>query len=399
MMQRCWRGARRWLAALGAHLPVRSRSCPALSASAPYSSEAKSNSGVSLSSVEFSEQGSWGRESSYSREWCSVCNIALCFPFPEEKPKPDPVLKLSSSVLRAESAAEKQEPAMPVAEPTPPHTPPAPAAAPSPPPAPLTAAATIAPAKPSPTADLEEGCEVASPKEEAMPLPSAVPCLDMLDPVPTEEPCGEACQEPGSAAAPADVPVTVSMNTINDLNGVSENVAAAESGAGVAAEDAVPLTDGPQEPGAAPGDLGTALPPSTPHAAAAPSPLPAPAPSPPPPPPAAALTSTAPSPPSPLPPSAPPAQGDVEGEEGTRTAPSEELTDTEKKEETEADGQLEESTEALSLSSSKSPVPGERLAARGVQQSRREGSSGLFCQVFPFVSVPGKSDSASWPLL
>ncbi|XP_015152755.2 eukaryotic translation initiation factor 4 gamma 3 isoform X9 [Gallus gallus] len=278
-------------------------------------------------------------------------------PKQEEKPKPDPVLKLSSSVLRAESAAEKQDPAMPVAEPTPPHTPPAPAAAPSPPPAPLTAAATIAPAKPSPTADLEEGCEVASPKEEAMPLPSAVPCLDMLDPVPTEEPCGEACQEPGSAAAPADVPVTVSMNTINDLNGVSENVAAAESGAGVAAEDAVPLTDGPQEPGAAPGDLGTAPPPSTPHAAAAPSPLPAPAPSPPPPPPAAALTSTAPSPPSPLPPSAPPAQGDVEGEEGTRTAPSEELTDTEKKEETEADGQLEESTEALSLSSSKSPVP------------------------------------------
>uniref|UniRef100_A0A8C9FC57 Eukaryotic translation initiation factor 4 gamma 3 n=1 Tax=Pavo cristatus TaxID=9049 RepID=A0A8C9FC57_PAVCR len=278
----------------------------------------------------------------------SAAGPAAIAPKQEEKPKPDPVLKPSSPVLRAEPAAEKQEP---VAEPTPPHTPPAPTAAPSPPPTPLTAAATTAPAKPSPTADPEERCEVASPKEEVMPLPSAVPCLDTSDPVPAEEPCGETCQEPGSTAAPGDVPVTVSMNTINELNGVSESVAAAESGADV-------------EPGAAPGDLGTAPPPSTPRAAPSPPPAPAPSPPPPPPPPAA-LTITAPSPPPPLPPSAPPAQGDVEGEEGTRTAPSEELTDTEKKDETEADGQLEESAEAPSLSSSKSPVPGKCLAARG----------------------------------
>uniref|UniRef100_A0A8C9FG29 Eukaryotic translation initiation factor 4 gamma 3 n=1 Tax=Pavo cristatus TaxID=9049 RepID=A0A8C9FG29_PAVCR len=283
----------------------------------------------------------------------SAAGPAAIAPKQEEKPKPDPVLKPSSPVLRAEPAAEKQEP---VAEPTPPHTPPAPTAAPSPPPTPLTAAATTAPAKPSPTADPEERCEVASPKEEVMPLPSAVPCLDTSDPVPAEEPCGETCQEPGSTAAPGDVPVTVSMNTINELNGVSESVAAAESGADVAAGDAVPLAADPQEPGAAPGDLGTAPPPSTPRAAPSPPPAPAPSPPPPPPPPAA-LTITAPSPPPPLPPSAPPAQGDVEGEEGTRTAPSEELTDTEKKDETEADGQLEESAEAPSLSSSKSPVP------------------------------------------
>uniref|UniRef100_A0A669QM30 Eukaryotic translation initiation factor 4 gamma 3 n=1 Tax=Phasianus colchicus TaxID=9054 RepID=A0A669QM30_PHACC len=267
----------------------------------------------------------------------------------EEKPKPDPVLKPSSPMLRAEPAAEKQDPAMPVAEPTPPHTPPAPTAAPSPPPAPLTAAATATPAKPSSTTDPEERCEVASPKEEAMPLPS----LDTSDPVPTEEPRGEACQEAGSTAAPGDAPVTVSTNTINELNGVSEGIAATESGADVAAGDAVPLTADPQEPGAAPGDLGSVPPPSTPRAA--PSPPPAPAPSPPPTP--VALSTTAPSPPPPLPPSAPPAQGDVEGEEGTRTAPSEELTDSEKKEEMEADGQPEESMEALSLSSSKSPVP------------------------------------------
>uniref|UniRef100_A0A8C3KSC6 Eukaryotic translation initiation factor 4 gamma 3 n=1 Tax=Chrysolophus pictus TaxID=9089 RepID=A0A8C3KSC6_CHRPC len=213
----------------------------------------------------------------------------------------------------------------------------------------LTAAATATPAKPSSTADPEERCEVASPKEEAMPLPS----LNTSDPVPTEEPRGEACQEAGSAAAPSDVPVTVSTNTINELNGVSESIAAAESGADVAAGDAVPLAADPQDPGAAPGDLGSVPPPSTPRGA--PSPPPAAAPSPPPTP--AALSTTAPSPPPPLPPSAPPAQGDVEGEEGTRTAPSEELTDSEKKEEMEADGQPEESMEALSLSSSKSPVP------------------------------------------
>uniref|UniRef100_A0A8C2TJ14 Eukaryotic translation initiation factor 4 gamma 3 n=1 Tax=Coturnix japonica TaxID=93934 RepID=A0A8C2TJ14_COTJA len=296
---------------------------------------------------------------------------AAIAPKQEEKPKPDPVLKPSSPVLRAEPAAEKQELVMPVAEPTPPHSPPAPTAAQSPPPAPLTAAATTTPAKPSPAANPEERCEVTSPKEEAMPLPSTVPCLDMSDPVPAEEPRGETCQEPGSAAAPGDVLVTVSMSAINELNGVNESVAAAESGADVAAGDVVPLAANPQEPGAAPGDLGTAPLPSTP--CAAPSPPPAPAASPPlPPPPPATLTSAAPSPPLPLPPSAPPAQRDVEGEEGARTAPSEELTDTEKKEETEADGQPEESMEAASLSSNKSPVPSECLATWG--------SLGLFCQ-------------------
>uniref|UniRef100_A0A8C9MM41 Eukaryotic translation initiation factor 4 gamma 3 n=1 Tax=Serinus canaria TaxID=9135 RepID=A0A8C9MM41_SERCA len=53
----------------------------------------------------------------------------------------------------------------------------------------------------------------------------------------------------------------------------------------------------------------------------------------------------------------PAAAGDLEGEESTRTTLSEEVKDTEKKEETEADGQLEESQEALSVNSSKSPVP------------------------------------------
>uniref|UniRef100_A0A8C9MMJ5 Eukaryotic translation initiation factor 4 gamma 3 n=1 Tax=Serinus canaria TaxID=9135 RepID=A0A8C9MMJ5_SERCA len=74
----------------------------------------------------------------------------------------------------------------------------------------------------------------------------------------------------------------------------------------------------------------------------------------------------------------PAAAGDLEGEESTRTTLSEEVKDTEKKEETEADGQLEESQEALSVNSSKSPVPGKhwgvsnKTSALSVLQPKEE---------------------------
>ncbi|KYO24625.1 hypothetical protein Y1Q_0023290 [Alligator mississippiensis] len=51
------------------------------------------------------------------------------------------------------------------------------------------------------------------------------------------------------------------------------------------------------------------------------------------------------------------AVGDLEGEESTRTTISEEVKDTQKKEDTEADGQPEEIAESPSLNSRKSPVP------------------------------------------
>ncbi|XP_016158851.1 PREDICTED: eukaryotic translation initiation factor 4 gamma 3 [Ficedula albicollis] len=90
-------------------------------------------------------------------------------------------------------------------------------------------------------------------------------------------------------------------------------------------------------------------------APAAPPPLTPPAPAPPLP--VAAGTAAAPSPPPLPPPSAlPVVQGDLEGEESTRTTLSEEVKDTEKKEETEADGQLEESREALSVNSTQTAV-------------------------------------------
>ncbi|NXK80232.1 IF4G3 factor, partial [Amazona guildingii] len=264
-------------------------------------------------------------------------------PKQEEKPKPDPVLKPSSPVLRPEPTGEKKDQAGQTTETpsveTPPELPLAPSPTPAAPvavvPAAPTAAVVAVSSKPTFTADSEEKCELASPKEEAMPISNATPCTDTSDPSPAEEADAEVCEEPSSVAS-SDIPVTASTNLINEVNGVSEKVTAAESVVDVAQTEAAPLTVELETPEAPPAEVE-----SVPSVAAA-----------------AAVTTTTPSPP-PLPsPSAlPVVQGDLEGEESTRTTLSEEVKDTEKKEETEADGQLEESTEALSLNSSKSPVP------------------------------------------
>ncbi|KFZ57930.1 Eukaryotic translation initiation factor 4 gamma 3, partial [Antrostomus carolinensis] len=289
-------------------------------------------------------------------------------PKQEEKPKPDPVLKPSSPVLRPEPAGEKKDQAGQMTEATSVETPPELPLAPSPTPAaPVAVVSTAAAAavvavssKSTFTADSEEKCELASPKEEAMPISNAAPCTDPSDPSPAEEADAEVCKEPSSVAS-SDIPVTASTNLINEMNGVSEKVTAAESVVDVAQTEVAPLTVELETPEAPPAEVESV--PSSSALHAAPSPPPTPPPTPPPPSPpisvvaAAAVTTTTPSPP-PLPsPSAlPVVQGDV-GEENTRTTLNEEVKDTEKKEETEADGQLEESTEAQSLNSSKSPVP------------------------------------------
>uniref|UniRef100_A0A8B9BWX0 Eukaryotic translation initiation factor 4 gamma 3 n=1 Tax=Anser brachyrhynchus TaxID=132585 RepID=A0A8B9BWX0_9AVES len=290
-------------------------------------------------------------------------------PKQEEKPKPDPVLKPSSPVLRPEPTVEKKDQAGQTTEAAPVETPPELPLAPSPTPAapiavvPAAAVVTVS-SKPAFTADSEERCELASPKEEAMPISNATPCTDTSDPSPAEEADAEVCKEPSSVAS-SDIPVTASTNLINELNGVSEKVTATESVVDVAQPEVAPLTAELETPEAPPAEVESVPASSAPHTA--PSPPPTPPPTPPPPPPpisvAAAVTTTTPSPP-PLPsPSAlPVVQGDLEGEESTRTTLNEEVKDTETKEETEADGQLEENTEAQSLNSSKSPVPGKRLA-------------------------------------
>ncbi|XP_074970182.1 eukaryotic translation initiation factor 4 gamma 3 isoform X6 [Phalacrocorax aristotelis] len=285
-------------------------------------------------------------------------------PKQEEKPKPDPVLKPSSPVLRPEPTGEKKDQAGQTTEgtsvETPAELPLAPSPTPAAPVAVVSAAAVTVSSKSTFTADSEEKCELASPKEEAMPISNAAPCTDTSDPSPADEADAEVCKEPSSVAS-SDIPVTASTNLINEMNGVSEIVTAAESVVDVAQTEAAPLTVELETPEAPPAEVESV--PSSSALHAAPSPPPTPPPTPPPPSPpvsvaAAAVTTTTPSPP-PLPsPSAlPVVQGDLEGEESTRTTLNEEVKDIEKKEETEADGQLEESTEAQSVNSSKSPVP------------------------------------------
>ncbi|NXB64830.1 IF4G3 factor, partial [Struthidea cinerea] len=284
----------------------------------------------------------------------------------EEKPKPDPVLKPPSPVLRPEPTGEKKDQAgqtteAPTSVETPPELPRAPSPAPATPVAavPAAAAAVTVSSKPPPTADPEDKCELASPKEEAMPTSSATPCTEPAAPPPAEEPGAEVCAEPSSAvASPGDAPATAGPAVGIDSSGAGDS--GAEPGAEVAPAEAAPLTVESEPPEAPPVEV-ESVPssPSAPHTAPSPPPTPPLTPPPPSPPVSvAAVTTTTPSPP-PLPsPSAlPVVQGDLEGEESTRTTLSEEVKDTEKKEETEADGQLEESREALSVNSSKSPVP------------------------------------------
>ncbi|NWZ98695.1 IF4G3 factor, partial [Nesospiza acunhae] len=228
----------------------------------------------------------------------------------EEKPKPDPVLKPPSPVLRPEPAGEKRDQAGQTAEvppsvEAPAEVPRAPSPAPAAPvPAvPAAAAAVPAPSRAPPAAEPEDKCdkcELAFPREEAMPSPSATACPEPAAAPPAAEPGAEACPEPSSAvASPGDIPVALSPAGPP----VTGDTGSAEPAAEAAQEETAAVT--------------VEVEPSE----------------------------------------APPAEGDLEGEESTRTTLSEEVKDTEKKEETEADGQLEESREALSVNSSKSPVP------------------------------------------
>nr|XP_032608012.2 eukaryotic translation initiation factor 4 gamma 3 isoform X9 [Taeniopygia guttata] len=282
----------------------------------------------------------------------------------EEKPKPDPVLKPPSPVLRPEPAGEKKDQAgqtteAPSSVETPAELPRAPSPAPAAPAAavPAAAAAVTVSSKALPAADPEDRCELAFPREEAMPTPSATGCPEPAAPPAAEEPGAEACTEPSSAvASPADAPpVPAGPAATSDTSS-----AGAEPGPEVAQEEAAALTVEVEPTEAPPAEVESApSPPSAPLAAPSPPPTPPPTPPPQSPPlPIAAVTTTAPSPPPLLPPSAlPVVQGDLEGEESTRTTLSEEVKDTEKKEETEADGQMEESQESLTVNSSRSPVP------------------------------------------
>ncbi|NWV65036.1 IF4G3 factor, partial [Malurus elegans] len=284
----------------------------------------------------------------------------------EEKPKPDPVLKPPSPVLRPEPSGEKKDQAgqpaeAPISAETPAEVPRAPSPAPAAPSAAIPAAAATVTVSSTalPAAEPEDKCEPASLQEEASPVASGTPCTDTAAPPPAEEPGAEVCAEPSSAvASPGDAPVTAGPAVGSDPSGAGAT--RAEPGAEVAQAESVPLAVQSEPPEAPPAEVESV--PSSPGALhTAPSPPPTPPPTPPPSSPPvsiAAVATTTPSPPLLLSPSAlPVVQGDLQGEESTRTTLSEEVKDTEKKEETEADGQLEESQEAVSVNSSKSPVP------------------------------------------
>uniref|UniRef100_A0A4X2M9P4 Eukaryotic translation initiation factor 4 gamma 3 n=1 Tax=Vombatus ursinus TaxID=29139 RepID=A0A4X2M9P4_VOMUR len=290
-------------------------------------------------------------------------------PKQEEKPKPDPVLKSPSPALSLEPSGEKKEQAGPIPETTsvgsvaelPP---------PPPPPPPLSPG-TMAPAAlstvpptttavplcnlPAFTADGEDRCELASPKEDVIPLSSPVPCTETSNPSPTHEAEDDVYKDPCSIA-PSDIPVISTTDLINEMNGVSEKLTATESIVEIVKQEMLPLTvdlDVLENP---PEDLKVesistpitisavlSISPSPPTPPASPPSVPAAVP-------ATLATASAPNVPAAV-------AGVLEEEENVRTALSDDVKDSQPKAEVEADGQMEEIVDSQNPNSRKSPVP------------------------------------------
>ncbi|XP_033015267.1 eukaryotic translation initiation factor 4 gamma 3 isoform X12 [Lacerta agilis] len=283
----------------------------------------------------------------------------------EEKPKADPVLKSPSPALRPEPSGERKDQMGLTAETpttssseTSPELPltalPSPAAV-------IAATATPLPPKSTFAADSEDGCELASSKQEAAPLPSTAPCMEVPVCPPTDDASSDIGREP-PRIVPNDLQVTASTNLITELNGVSERVTVTD---GIMEPDqpeaAGPLAVDLESP-EAPLDEAECVPPPAPVALpAVPSLPPSPPPSPPPVSAAATVRATSPLPPPPcasplpLPGALPALQGDLEGEEATRTTIGEDTQENLEKEEVEVDGQPEENADSQGLNSKKGP--------------------------------------------
>ncbi|XP_037586489.1 eukaryotic translation initiation factor 4 gamma 3 isoform X13 [Cebus imitator] len=280
----------------------------------------------------------------------------------EEKPKPDPVLKSPSPVLRLVLSGEKKEqegqtseaaaivsiPELPL------------------PPLPTTvssiARSTIAsPAssalssQPIFTTAIDDRCELSSSREDTVPIPSLTSCTETSDPLPTGENDDDICKKPCSVA-PNDIPLISSTNLINEINGVNEKLPATESIVEVAKQEVLPLTlefeileNPPEEMKLecipAPITLSTvpSFPPTPPTPPASPPPTPVIVP-------AAATTVGSPS-------AAVTVQRVLEDDENIRTCLSEDAKEIQNKTEVEADGQTEDILDSQNLNSRKSPVP------------------------------------------
>uniref|UniRef100_A0A8C2WBZ5 Eukaryotic translation initiation factor 4 gamma 3 n=2 Tax=Chinchilla lanigera TaxID=34839 RepID=A0A8C2WBZ5_CHILA len=282
----------------------------------------------------------------------------------EEKPKPDPVLKSSSPVLRLVFSGEKKEQAGQTSETTTIESIPELPLPPSPTTVSPVARSTVA----SPTsatlssqaiftAAVDDRHELSSSKEDTVPIPNPISCTETSNPSPTIEIDNDICKKPCSVAA-NDIPLISSTNLINEMNGVSEKSPATESIVEMVKHEVLPLTleleileNPPEEVKVERIPL-----PITPSTVSSFSPAP------------------------PTPPASPPTsvivaatttvnilsaptvvQRVLEEEESIRTCLSEDAKEIQNKAEVEADGRTEEIMDSQNLISRKSPVPAQTI--------------------------------------
>ncbi|XP_066493460.1 eukaryotic translation initiation factor 4 gamma 3 isoform X3 [Tiliqua scincoides] len=281
---------------------------------------------------------------------------------PEEKPRADPVLISPSPALKPESTGERKDQLDLVAETllSAEATPELPLAAALPSPVAVVAAA-LPPGKMTFATGSEDGCTLVPVAQEAAPLPSTAPCMEVLACPTTDLTSVDACSEPPRLVS-VGLQATVGINRKSELNGVGDRGAEPdgvveevdqEEGP-LLAEELESLESSEAEVAAAPPSVATVpaavlppAPPSPPHSLAA-----------------AAATTPSPPPPPPLSlPGAPPAfQGDLEEEEATRTALDKDAQEVLEGEEGEVDGQPQESTESQGLNSRADPGPAQTSA-------------------------------------
>nr|XP_023483070.1 eukaryotic translation initiation factor 4 gamma 3 isoform X25 [Equus caballus] len=280
----------------------------------------------------------------------------------EEKPKPDPVLKSPSPVLRLVLSGEKKEQAGQTSETTAVESIPELPLPPSPTTVSPLARSTIASptsaalsSQPILTTAIDDRCELSSSKEDTIPVPSPASCTETSDPSPTDIIDDDICKK-SCSVAPNDSPLIVSTNLINEMNGVSEKLPATESIVEIVKQEVLPLTLELEILQSPPEEMKVECVPAPITRSTVPSFSPSP-PTPPVSPPltpviiAAATTNvnTA---------SAPTAvQRVLEEDENIRTCLSEDAPEIQNKIEVEADEQMEEIVDSQNLSSRKSPVP------------------------------------------
>ncbi|XP_066871958.1 eukaryotic translation initiation factor 4 gamma 3 isoform X23 [Kogia breviceps] len=279
----------------------------------------------------------------------------------EEKPKPDPVLKTPSPVLRLALSGEKKEQAGQTSEVTAVEAIPELTLPPSPTTVSPLARSTVASptsaalsSQPVFTTATDDRCELSSSKEDTVPIPSPTSCTEPSDPSPTDEIDDDICKK-SCSVAPNDIPLISSTNLINEMNGVSEKLPATESIVEIVKQEVLPLTleleileNPPEEM-----KVESVATPITPSIVPSFSPSPPTPPASPPTPvivPAAASNVSTASGPTAV-------QRVLEEDESIRTCLNEDAKEIQNKIEVEADGQTEEIMDSQNLSSRKSPVP------------------------------------------